>query len=735
MASKIIAEMSAKLGLDPAEFLDKMKGVQGVSAFTSASMARQWKDTAREGNESFRLIDEALGLHISRPLTHLLTSEFPAFASGLQSILGGAAFGALATIGFEAFEHVSRSIEKAQHAQEEFRAASAKVGTTLQDIGDTWALQIKKLQGQKSAAAIISEGVQEAKRQFDELGKSIDEANKKRIAGSGRGTRIWAGIGDAWDSATQGSSVGIDKEQQAQTDKLKAGIDNAYRADTLNSTHTALALIIQDLKTANDKLKEYRDLGVEAFTSPAMFQQQTDGLDRQIAMLTDAKKNADWEADWENKKNQAEAAAKAAQRLKEDTADWNREHAKAWEWWLKLNDEIDKAAEKLQSTAFSEIGKRFQQQRAQMAPWIQVTPTLAPGASEADAAKRGSAAGQFSAFAADDAAQSKMVEQAFRDAVGPAGELQLKIQEIKLAFSQLAPPLRDSAQAQAALTAEIAKFQAEEVGAEDKVHRLQVEMQHLLEYSKNASDGWRAFVMSLQIKDSDAKMLFDELTTGLKGAEDATAKSIVDVLENIHGSHAKLMKQLKSMWESYFASLTEMAIKSSMTKLLAEAAGALAKPNTSVVDGMVGDASQMAAPKPKFHAGRSLIETLLGSLGGSVGATGASAAPGSGLMVGGIGDIGQFADGGDVAPGGSFIAGEAGAEEVDLNSSGAKITPMGGKSAGGDSHYYDLRGAVVTDDLLRRAEAAHMMAQTKHDSIATAVSMSQDIARRGGAPR
>ena len=114
----------ARFGLDPSEFLEKLRGVSGATQLMSSQMRREMNQTGREGAESLRLIDEALGIHMSRPLTRILTQEFPAFAKGLQAVLGGAVFGALATIGVEAFDKVERSIEKAQKAQEELRKAT-----------------------------------------------------------------------------------------------------------------------------------------------------------------------------------------------------------------------------------------------------------------------------------------------------------------------------------------------------------------------------------------------------------------------------------------------------------------------------------------------------------------------------------------------------------------------------------------------------------------------------------
>ena len=147
MASKVIAEMAVRLGMDPGEFLDRIKGVQGVTAFTSAQMARDMRRGSREAGESFRLIDESLGIHVSRPLTKILVSEFPQFGKVLQSVLGGAVFGAVATIGVEAFEKLGKAIAHAREAQEQFRDATLRVRDVGINAADSWALKIASLRG------------------------------------------------------------------------------------------------------------------------------------------------------------------------------------------------------------------------------------------------------------------------------------------------------------------------------------------------------------------------------------------------------------------------------------------------------------------------------------------------------------------------------------------------------------------------------------------------------------
>ena len=48
MSTLNVGSMAARLGLDPSEFLDKMKGVQGFNGFVSGEMSRQLTSTPHE---------------------------------------------------------------------------------------------------------------------------------------------------------------------------------------------------------------------------------------------------------------------------------------------------------------------------------------------------------------------------------------------------------------------------------------------------------------------------------------------------------------------------------------------------------------------------------------------------------------------------------------------------------------------------------------------------------------
>jgi hypothetical protein len=54
--------------------------------------------------------------------------------------------------------------------------------------------------------------------------------------------------------------------------------------------------------------------------------------------------------------------------------------------------------------------------------------------------------------------------------------------------------------------------------------------------------------------------------------------------------------------------------------------------------------------------------------------------------------------------------------------------------SGGDSHYYDMRGAVVTEDLMRKADFARAMSAAKPGLIGEAVANFNEIQLRTAGP-
>jgi hypothetical protein len=254
--------------------------------------------------------------------------------------------------------------------------------------------------------------------------------------------------------------------------------------------------------------------------------------------------------------------------------------------------------------------------------------------------------------------------------------------------------------------------------------------------------GFQAWITQLQHVQSAGELTLEGLDQTMKGFEDTAINSLMAVMTAQRGEHLKLIRELDKMWSQYFDGLAKMAMKQGMNQLLAPLLKPFQKQPPGQEDPFAPSAKGALTglgsfPKAGGAAGLTQAGGLLSAAarelsaaaaalrGGAVGApTTSSGIPFLGGMGGGGGAdaggslgaggdfAGFFAEGGDVTPGSSFVSGEAGAEQVDLDrSGGAHITPLGfSASGGGDTHqHFDMRGAVVTDDLMRRAEAAALV--------------------------
>lgn len=114
---------------------------------------------------------------------------------------------------------------------------------------------------------------------------------------------------------------------------------------------------------------------------------------------------------------------------------------------------------------------------------------------------------------------------------------------------------------------------------------------------------------------------------------------------------------------------------------------------------------------------------------------------GLGFQLGGLGVFGKdiaaklnktvpgFANGTDYAPGGLALVGEHGPEFVNLPR-GSKVWPNGtGPGGGGQPIVFDLRGAVMTEDLLRQMNAIGVQAAVQGGHMGSDMAM-QRFARR-----
>jgi hypothetical protein len=268
------------------------------------------------------------------------------------------------------------------------------------------------------------------------------------------------------------------------------------------------------------------------------------------------------------------------------------------------------------------------------------------------------------------------------------------------------------------------------------LRHLEEEEEKQLAASRKVTDGLHAFWIEMQIEaGKNGAFAFDILNKAVKGFEDNLANAIVDGTRN-----------WKREWESIAKDLEKTTLKFAFTKTISSVGSEIGKTGIGGrIGGILGGLGKGGGPEAGNTAAITANTTALGantsalmsSTVKSGAVPGLSLTPGLGGAAGGgaaaaasTDDFaGFFADGGDVTPGGRFIAGEAGAEEIDLNSGGAHVTPLG-KGGGDVHHHYDMRGAVVTDDLMRKADAAKMITQSEQRTMQSSASMQREISLR-----
>lgn len=264
--------------------------------------------------------------------------------------------------------------------------------------------------------------------------------------------------------------------------------------------------------------------------------------------------------------------------------------------------------------------------------------------------------------------------------------------------------------------------------------------------------GFESWLDQLQQVQSEGQFINAMLGQMTKGFESTVADSFVKIMETHKNQHAKLMHELRQMWQNFFAGLAKMAIEHGMQKLLQPVAGLADKlfPKAAASGASASSGASLTSAGTSLHTAASLLMQAAAALRASAGGggltipsgvgEGAGAGAGADAAGSSLGDVSMSgpiafaAEGGDFSPGGSFVSGEAGAERVDLDKSGgAHVTPLGfTMKSGGDTHITnnDFRGAVVTDDLLRKADAARMQAVSEERAVSRAVAMTQELGKR-----
>jgi hypothetical protein len=578
-----VGNISARFGLDPSEFLERMRGVSGATKFFSDEMKREMRETSREGTESFRLIDEALGIHISKPLTRLLTQEFPGFAKGLQAMLGVGAVGALGMVGVEVFEKVGKAIEKAEKAQQELRTATANANLIFAE-------EISAYKEKEKAITAATEKV-------DRMIAAQLKQTKAAEDASGPWTQLYAAIGKAYTWATSlQSTMDISKINQ-QLGDFKQKYDMAAVADQTNKTHTATKLLADELARAKgiyDQLAAQAAGGHSLFAPGSRVSWDTVGAAREYY---DQLKQNQSVQDTITSGVKAQEALERAKKTAESIAAFYREIGSASSKIAPDADPIHKLEGEITAARVKAVAD-FDEMRKASASALNLDHALsalgrlealqdrvlASAKASADVVKAqaglpttiaptgrapvfggttamptlgagGLAGAKYGAFANDQAAQLKLAAQAYQDALTPQDKYKLGQQELQLLVSK---GLID----QNAYTAAMTQLDAQMVKAAESTHKLQEEQQKLLERSNDATAGLKAYAIQLQLAGAEnGKFVYDTLNAATKSGEDDAVKSLMDVMSQTRGGHRQLIAELESMWAGYFKNIASMALK------------------------------------------------------------------------------------------------------------------------------------------------------------------------------
>jgi hypothetical protein len=738
--------MAARLGLDTSDFVEKMKGVEGFSSASGQRIAAEMKRTSREGSESLRLFDEAIGVHLSRPLTRLITETFPGVAEGLASVLGGSAFIAIGAAAFEFGERLVSSVDKAQKKLEAVQETSLKVKNTFADTMEYFDKQFKdqSLTGIKKKLfdADFSQ-LEAARRLIDQLTESMQKDAKAAEAASGVWTKWLAFIGDvAHEATSSGAQIGVEKID-SQYETLKQKLDELSHTDGMEGTHKGADLLNKSLAEAEGKLQTMKAdqalqsnrptlglgraqivgsqvIGAGGSTDEEIRAQEKyiGNLKHLVAASDDVEKSRKAAATNVRSQDAAAEAEKQLAAIRKIEEATKRERQEMDQLTKSIQEAFGKddlvarfnvelnaqlaALNQLQAMA----GAKGFQDRLGMSPdaardfliqanILRESEAQLKSFMESDQASKqgrragdlsfpfassgtatpvlgsGSAAdGQFAAFRENQRAQMEAIKKIFEEALTPQQRFVEKQRELDLL-------MKDSS----------GNFIAGERGAlayKQALKELTEQEIQMLNATGKVSDAIRAWGLEAQQKN-----IGKEIVGGMQSAESAMASSLTIMIEH----HRNATEQLRQLWEGFFQSLTQKAISSGLDKLFGSIIGAIG-------GGAKGGASSGAA---------------------------AAAAAASGPVPG---FVGWFADGGDITPGGSFVSGEAGAEEVRLTAGGgAHVTPLGG--AGGGSHaYYDMRGSVVSEDLMKRAEAHRLVSLSEQRMMQAIPSMQREIGLR-----
>jgi hypothetical protein len=271
-----VGSLMVEAGMNLAGFEASVSQIPAITSKHMERMSAEMKRTTREGAESLRLIDEALGVHLSRPLTRII-AQIPGVGSALQGLLGGAAFGAFAFAGVEFFDKVVKGIEKAKKAQEDFREATLKLNSAYDEFASSsyektqkLTEELAKIQGntglekQAAAALAYADAMKSAETEANKLFDAMEKQQKASQAARGWLDQFLSGVGDAGhDLITSKASHNVEVLMY-QLSAMKIRADQAFEWDKTHQTGTAMKELKEDTMMLGLALDAMREKGNQA---------------------------------------------------------------------------------------------------------------------------------------------------------------------------------------------------------------------------------------------------------------------------------------------------------------------------------------------------------------------------------------------------------------------------------------------------------------------------------------
>ena len=263
MAGLNVGSISVGMNVDLAEFQRGMTKATDVARSNTQNMSVEMKRSAKEGGESLRIIDEMLGIHISRPIVRIVSQEFPQLAKAFQSLLGaGVVLGVVAAafdVIMRGVERVTKAIEDAKKAQLEFIETTHKLQMAIneQSISTANSLdQIKQkladLSGDKGGALaaqlriITRSDADAAVKAIDAISEAYLANAKAAAEAASMSTRFWAAAGHLATSPLDSASEKI----RNQSKEIKNTFEELATSDPLHGLEKGASFLTDELTKA-----------------------------------------------------------------------------------------------------------------------------------------------------------------------------------------------------------------------------------------------------------------------------------------------------------------------------------------------------------------------------------------------------------------------------------------------------------------------------------------------------